>query len=85
MVADEKGDPPPPKPAAMLTFEEQKDLLCMQIDCSKILHQLELERLQFSEENESAWRTLEQQKLELEAQCFDLIRQGKITTWCIRS
>ena len=78
---DEEG-PPSPKPAAAagLSFEQHKELLQMQLDNSKVLHQLQLERLRFSEENERARRSLELQKLELEAQRLDLIRQGKITS-----
>ena len=79
-VADEEEGPPSPKPAAMLSFEQQKELLQMQLDNSKVLHQLQFERLRFTEENERARRSLEHQKLELEAQRLDLIRQGKITS-----
>ncbi|CAL8366299.1 unnamed protein product [Boreogadus saida] len=64
----------------MLSFEQQKELLQMQLDNSKVLHQLQFERLRFTEENERARRSLEQQKLELESQRLDLIRQGKITS-----
>ncbi|CAL8375920.1 unnamed protein product [Arctogadus glacialis] len=64
----------------MLSFEQQKELLQMQLDNSKVLHQLQFERLRFTEENERARRSLEHQKLELESQRLDLIRQGKITS-----
>ena len=77
--ADEE-EGPSRKPAAMLSFEQQKELLQMQLDNSKVLQQLQFERLRFTEENERARRSLEHQKLELEAQRLDLIRQGKITS-----
>ncbi|CAL8338195.1 unnamed protein product [Boreogadus saida] len=60
----------------MLSFEQQKELLQMQLDNSKVLHQLQFERLRFTEENERARRSLEQQKLELESQRLYLIRPG---------
>ena len=49
----------------MLSFEQQKELLQMQLDNSRIRHQLQLERLRSSEENEGTQRSLEHQKLEL--------------------
>ncbi|XP_059907791.1 uncharacterized protein LOC132457555 [Gadus macrocephalus] len=64
----------------MLSFEQQKELLQMQLDNSNVLQQLQFERLRFTEENERARRSLEHKKLGLEAQRLDLIRQGKITS-----
>ena len=55
-VADEVGDPPPLNPAATPSFEQQKELLQMQLDDSRIRHRLRLERLHFSEEDEHARR-----------------------------
>ena len=42
-VADEEEGPPSLKPAAMLSFEQQKELLQMQLDNSKVLHKLQLQ------------------------------------------
>ena len=42
-VADEVGDPPPLNPAATPSFEQQKELLQMQLDDSRIRHRLRLE------------------------------------------
>ena len=62
-VWDEEENPLSPTPAGSLTFAEQKELLRIQLENGKLLHQMQLDRLRLSEEKERACRELEKQKL----------------------
>lgn len=50
-ILDKEENPLSTTPAGSLSFAEQKELLRIQLENGKLLHQMQLDRLRLNEEN----------------------------------